>query len=271
MDTTTALTILGSFGAASTAQIVSHFFTLRREKKNYQKACYQHLYSPTIFKLTDYIRSEAIPHYDLFGFAELDILPTDTFHDAMNSIGNNLKYADVDVINYFHVWQRDYSEPDPSIEDIGSITFAKEAEIDFRITFANAFFSQFIKINKSLKFNHKIINDELKAPYFFTHFFLLIKECTRPYSINYDGIFEMYDLIESILLPINNHTERIIGVRNELDKVYSTPLYKNNERIVEASLSAYEFLYEIANEFADISEERANKFKKFLNSSIKSY
>ncbi|PGS18930.1 hypothetical protein COC59_29870 [Bacillus cereus] len=269
MDTKTILTIIGSFMAASTAQIISHILTLKREKKNYQKACYQHLYSPTIFKLTDYIRSEAIPHYDLFGFEDLDIPSTDTFHDVMTSIGNNLKYADVDVINFYHVWQRDYSEPDTSIEYNSPGTFDKEAEIDFRITFANSFFSQFIQINKALKFNHKIITEELKAPYFFTHFFLLIKECTRPYSITYDELFAMYDLIEAILSPINDYTERIISVRNELDNVYSTPLYKNNERVAEAYLSAYGFLYEIVNEFADISEDRANKFKKFLDSSIK--
>ncbi|MDA1663494.1 hypothetical protein PDK35_26665 [Bacillus cereus group sp. TH153LC] len=265
MDTKTVLTIIGSFLAASTAQLISHILTLRREKKNYKKACYQNLYSPIIFKLTDYIKSES--YYD--DFYELNTTyqkPSDIFHEVMQHIEKNLVYTSVDIINIYQVWKRDYSHPSSKDELPSNVKL--ENQMDLNISFANIFFAQFSKINKSLKFKHKIVNEELRAPYFFTHFFLLIKECTRPYSVTFEEIFSIYDLIEAILLPNNNYTERIISIRNNLDKVQSTNLYKNDDRVHEAYLSAYELLYEIVNEMAIISEERATDFKDFLDSQI---
>ncbi|MGK0535973.1 hypothetical protein [Bacillus sp. 'calajunan'] len=184
----------------------------------------------------------------------------------MQHIEKNLAYTSVDIINIYQVWKRDYSHP--SSKDELPNTVKIENQMDLSITFANTFFAQFIKINKSLKFKHKIVNEELRAPYFFTHFFLLIKECTRPYSVTFSEIFAIYDLIEAILLPVNNYTEQIISIRDNLDKVLSTNLYKNNDRVQEAYLSAYELLYEIVNEMAIISEDRATDFKDFLDSQI---
>ncbi|UOB81973.1 hypothetical protein MQW34_27865 (plasmid) [Bacillus sp. ZJS3] len=262
MDTKTGITILGSFLAASTAQLISHILTLRREKKNYKKAYYQNLYSPIIFKLTDYIKSEGYEK-DFYERSDIYQKPSDIFNEIMQHIEKNLAYTSLDIINIYQVWKRDFSCP-PHKDELPN-TVKLENEMDFNITFANTFFAQFIKINKSLKFKHKIVDEELKAPYFF----LLIKECTRPYSVTFAEIFDTYDLIEAMLLPANNYTERIIFIRGELDKVYSTNLYRNSERVQEAYLSAYELLYEIVNEMGDISEERATDFKDFLDSHIK--
>ncbi|MBG9753351.1 hypothetical protein ABD81_06490 [Bacillus thuringiensis] len=267
MDTKTVVTIICSFIAAGLAQIASHLFTLRRETKNYQKACNQNLYSPTIFKLTDYIKSEGY-HNEFYKTDTTYQNPSEIFNEVMQHVEKNLSYTSVDIINLYQVWKRDFSRPH---NNKGLHDYVKfENEMDLRITFANTFFSQFIKINKSLKSTHKVVDEELRAPYFFTHFFLLLKECTcrRPYSITYAEIFGMYDLIETMLLPINNYTERIIAIRNDLDKVFSTPLYKNSERVRQAHLSAYELLYEIVNEFAVFSEDRANELKEILDSSI---
>ncbi|AQY40934.1 hypothetical protein P4V72_29685 [Bacillus thuringiensis] len=265
MDTKTVVTIICSFMAAGLAQMASHLFTLRRETKNYQKACYQNLYSPTIFKLTDYIKSEGhskefYEHHNSYQN------PTEIFNEIMQHVEKNLNYTSVDIINFYQVWKRDFSRSHKNKELHDYVKF--ENEMDLRITFANTFFSKFIKLNKSLKFKHKIVDEELKVPYFFTHFFLLIKECTRPYSITYAEIFGMYNLIEDMLLTTNNYTERIITIRNDLDKVPSTTLYKNEKRVHKAYISANKFLYEIANDLAAFSEVHSNDFKEFLNSSI---
>ncbi|BCC62290.1 MULTISPECIES: hypothetical protein [Bacillus] len=265
MDTKTVITIIGSFLAASTAQLISHILTLRREKKNYKKACYQNLYSPIIFKLTEYIRSEGCDK-EFHELINIHQSSSEIFNEIMQHIEKNLAYTSLDIINIFQVWKRDFSNPSNKGEVPNTVQ--KENEIDLNITFANVFFEQFIKINKSLKFKHKVVDEELRAPYFFTHFFLLIKECTRPYSITFAEIFAMYDLIEAMLLPDNNYTERIISIRDALDKVHSTNLYKNDERVHESYLSAYELLYEIVNEMAIISEDRATDFKEFLDSQI---
>ncbi|PGS67607.1 hypothetical protein [Bacillus thuringiensis] len=257
MDTTTALTILGSFGAASTAQIVSHALTLKRENKNYQKARYQHLYSPTIFKLTDYIKTEGNFIYNSSSN------PSEMFNEIMNNIGDNLKYTSVDMINLYQIWKRNYSQT-PSSEGV-----ELENEMDLRINLAYMFFTQFIEINKSLNFKHKIVANELKGPYFFAHFFLLIKECTHPYSVSHFEIFTMYDLVEEILSSSDYFIRRIVAVRKKLDKVHFSNIYQSGGRVQKVYLSAYELLYDIADAFADINEKRASDLKEIIDSAIR--
>ncbi|MEM4997227.1 hypothetical protein WKH56_32050 [Priestia sp. SB1] len=108
MEWTTAITIMGSFGAASTAQIVSHILTNRREKKKYERECLQHLYSPVIFTIIDYIEAEADKascieikeimesegeEYNEKEYEEKLLRPDPLFEKIINSVGENLKYA----------------------------------------------------------------------------------------------------------------------------------------------------------------------------------
>lgn len=56
---TTTFSIIGAFGAASTAQVVSHRLTQKREEEKYLKECLQKLYSPLIFRIIYYLDSES--------------------------------------------------------------------------------------------------------------------------------------------------------------------------------------------------------------------
>ena len=59
MDITTAITIIGSFGAASTAQIVNHILTQKRDEKKYKKEALG-IISPTILEVIKFIELKDI-------------------------------------------------------------------------------------------------------------------------------------------------------------------------------------------------------------------
>ncbi|MBU5214993.1 hypothetical protein [Heyndrickxia oleronia] len=264
---TTALTIIGSFGAASTAQIVSHILTQKRENKKYLKECLQNLYSPNIFKLIDYISLHARNYSPLSN----DVYNTEKlFQEALNSISDNLKYADAELINVYQEnrsimvdIEHDY-EDDDEFEEL-----LDDYELTYRIEFANLFFSQYIEINQKLNSSSTSINEKLLAPYFFTHFYLLVKDC-YPYQIESAEIFEMYDLIQGMLFQKNNFLKSIKQLRREIHIVMNTSAYKDQQRVTEAFVSAYQFLYELLYEFYIFSPERTNNWKKTLDENLPS-
>jgi hypothetical protein len=263
---TTALTIIGSFGAASTAQIVSHILTQKREDKKYKKECLQNLYSPIVFKLINYIEYEGKNHSPLLTETYDS---SNLFKEVTKCIGNNLKYADVDLINIYQEILGSQSESEVLEFYRWSNTDISDEEMTSRITLINIFFTQFLEINKALKSNSQFVDEKLKTPYFFTHFYLLIKECLYYYEgVSSAQIFEMYDLIETTFYQINNFTERVIEIRKELYSVMYTSLYKDNLRVRDAYLSAYQFLYEFVDEFSYFSEERASEWKDLLDENI---
>lgn len=265
MNIATALTILGSFGAASTAQIVSHSLTLRREKKNFKKECYQNLYAPTIFKLTNYIQTEGL-HNAFHKSDGISQEASDIFQEVMTDIESNLKYANIELINLYMVWRSRTSQPQNDM--LTSINF--EHELDLRFKLADMFFSHFMKINKSLKNNYKIVQKELQVPYFFIHFYFVMKEYAYNFLIRSSEIVELYALISNILQSNNNYIERIIIIRKNIHKINSksNPQYKNSKRARRVRLSTYKLLCEIVQNFKDIDEPRANQLKEILDDSL---
>jgi hypothetical protein len=269
MNLTTALTIIGSFGAASSAQIVNHILTQKREEKKYKKECLQNLYSPSILKLIDLIQYEGYHHCPQptlrSNFTNKDVLVM----QILDNISRNLKYAEADLINNYQQLRNylDANDPKTVLNDTDDL-FVWDQIIEL----TTVFFNQFIKINKLLKSDSNSINDKLKAPYFFCQFYLLFNTCFAKYRFTDDDtytdniIFELYDLIEFILFPINNYTDRIIKIRSELEIVSAK--YKDSSRVTEAYTNAYQFFYELADEFSIASEERANEFKDMLDEFI---
>jgi hypothetical protein len=54
-----AVTVVGAFASAGTAQYLSHRLTLNREDEKYQKERYQKFYAPLVYKIKNYVRAEA--------------------------------------------------------------------------------------------------------------------------------------------------------------------------------------------------------------------
>lgn len=263
---TTALTILGSFGAASTAQIVSHILTQKREDKKNKKECLQNLYSPSVLLLIDLIQYEGYHHCSeptiRSKFNDKEILIV----QVLDNMGQNLKFADADLINCYQTLRNSFNRNDPkeALDDPTNLYIW-----DSVIELTEIFFAHFIKINKSLKSDSNSIMNKIEAPYFFCQFYLLFNDCFARYKDNntHSMIFSFYDLIEFILFPINNYTERILKIRKELEIVYSNK-YKDNQRGIEAFIDAHQFFYEIADEFSIASLERATNFKTTIDKYI---
>lgn len=270
----TALTILGSFGAASTAQIVSHVLTLKREDKKYQKECLQNLYSPIVFKLIDYLRMIGTSHSPIPYFKDDSVTFLDTeriFSEVMKGIGDNLKYANADLINIYHeikgFGEHDDLELDKEHKEETEFNLAISDELLLnRILLANLFFSQYIEINRALKTSSKLINEKMIPPYFYTHMYLLVHEFYWAWD-DTELILSLYDLIEHIILANENFVERINNIRKELYAIQYLS-YKDSHRVTDAYLTSYQFLYEIADEISILSQERAEELQEFLDDNI---
>lgn len=259
---TAILTIAGSFGAASTAQLVSHQLTQRREEKKYKKECLQKLYSPLIFKINDYLIAESMNAANENETQNIDT--NKLFNEITDKISENLMYANTDII-------LEYEE----LKSFSTYNIDDDENIDFimhqRIRICEAFISQYLNISKDLKILSESVNEKLIGTYFFTHFFLLIFDCIPWYShdIEYKTIFNYFNLIETIMQPKNNFLERIIRVREDITLVTNTSAYKDKLLSEETYSDAYSLLYEIFDEFSILYEDGADLWRNILDKHLK--
>lgn len=261
MDWKTVFTIIGSFGAVSTAQIINHILTQKREDKKYNKECLQNFYSPLIHKYMDFIKKEGYhncPNKVLFGEFNDKLA---SFEEIIEITGQNLKYADAEFINAYQELKNHIGAEDP-------VRFLYRDDDDDEFWFliikmANIFFRKYIEINKKLKTNTDSINENLTSAYFFSHFYLLIHDCFAMGELPSDAIFSLYDLIEFVLLPVNNYTNRIIRIRKELHSYWYQQRYPRTSD--SSYTNACQFIYEILDEFEIASEERSWEFKDMLD------
>ncbi|MGE6541076.1 hypothetical protein [Bacillus luti] len=111
-----ALTFVGAFASAGTAQYLSHRLTLNREDEKYQKERYQNFYAPLVFKIKNYVIAEAnklekvlialgrIPkHKDDVIIYTIPSLPDSNsiLPEIISTIEKNLKYADLQFIEMY--------------------------------------------------------------------------------------------------------------------------------------------------------------------------
>lgn len=257
---TTAFTIIGSFGAASTAQIVGHILTKKREEKKFKKECLQNLYSPTLFKVLDYLHLEGGKHCPS-PFYSKNIDTTPIFDKVMDNIGENLKYAEVDLINIYQ--ELKYNYVTNTFTDNDDDYFTTE-----RIRLCNILITQYLHIAKELKTESKLLSEKIAGPYFFSHFYLLVKDIVHLMDIPSKDILSLYDLVETILLPQNNFIEGITEIRKRLFGLNYTSLSKFNNLSEVTHIEAYQFLYEMVDEFSIISESRAEEWKMSLDDNL---
>lgn len=114
-----AVTVVGAFVSAGTAQYLSHRWTLNREDEKYQKERYRKFYAPLVYKIQNYVIAEAEEFENTF-FDEVVItqhqrgviasgsisffpLPnSDTiFNTIITIIEDNLEYADLQFIEMY--------------------------------------------------------------------------------------------------------------------------------------------------------------------------
>lgn len=94
-----------TLSGALIAQVISHWFSIRREDKKYLKECYQNLYSPVLWKVLKYMDAKTVFYKPLL---KKDFDVKEPFEQALNIFGENLKYASTELIHsYENVKERE--------------------------------------------------------------------------------------------------------------------------------------------------------------------
>ncbi|WP_368895084.1 hypothetical protein [Priestia megaterium] len=259
---TTAITIIGSLGVASTAQVISHLFSQKRDTEKYNKECLQNLYSPIIFPIVEYINGEAYRNsateaewFDETEFEKDPLNPDRSFKKTMEHISKNMKYAHTDLIIKY--------------EELKFLTelYNKERE-DRSILLRHSMdlygecLIEFIKISEQLGTLSNRIKQKLNPALFFTQFYLLLIECEifsliddSPHIVNY---------LEDILNTEGNFLNRILDIRKKINYTNKNSNNEDKDKIEQTFQNAYDLFHEIINELHKKDPERAHIWKDNL-------
>jgi len=171
MEWSTWLPVSIPLFAAALAQIVAHALANKRENTKYKKECFQNLYSPLIFLISDYYDDELykseIMKSDKITEREFRLLhgrhdPNKIFKEMMETLSHNLKYAEHDLISQFHDTKNFHPR-----EKRGVLI-----ELKFQLCYT--FCKNYIKVAKSLNIKSPdIVEDKI----FYIHFYQLLTIC----------------------------------------------------------------------------------------------
>ncbi|NOU99322.1 hypothetical protein [Paenibacillus planticolens] len=106
---TSIITASVAFTAAVVAQIISHWFTKKRENIKYNKEVYQKMYAPILFDLYVYLDVETVfrRSHDIKNGIDVSVIK----EKILKHITDNLMYGTPQVISAFHnVRYFDYHE-----------------------------------------------------------------------------------------------------------------------------------------------------------------
>ncbi|WIV92100.1 hypothetical protein QNH49_22560 [Bacillus bombysepticus] len=114
--------VLATFTGASIAQIVSYRFTLKKDAQQYDRECYQNLYSPIIYKVLLYYDVKTIYRKDQL---KAEFTEDKIFEEILQIFSENLKYATPNLISvYENVKKRDiYDDFSGQRDNISEIEF----------------------------------------------------------------------------------------------------------------------------------------------------
>ncbi|PEB72613.1 hypothetical protein COM89_26915 [Bacillus thuringiensis] len=159
IDWTIIFSIGGAFGAASTAQYVSHRLTGKREDRKYKKEKYQKFYSPLVFKIIKYIESEGSKISEINQSINPD--PNLLFTSIITTIEKNIQYANSDFIKIY--------EETKTLEMIGNVAeddsirlFLDNRKFDSHLNAFEQFFIDYLIISKDLKVLSSKLEEEVK-------------------------------------------------------------------------------------------------------------
>ncbi|MEH7362399.1 hypothetical protein [Priestia megaterium] len=266
-DWTTGITIMGSFGAASTAQIISHVLTSKREKVKFDKECLQNLYSPVIFKIVEYINAEHAKE-SLIKFrrdTELkgekidekqdkknNLKPDNIFNYILDFIGKNLKYAHPSLILLYEEAKSlnsrlEVKEPygDFFVRDSKKQEYRKillEATFHIRMKICRELLLEFIRISNGLGALSKTHREDFQSTLFFTELYFLLKELSLGISPN--ELITYNYTIGSMIYRNSYLQDEISSILKEINFVIENSV--SDHRHNEAFINGYHFINKIA-------------------------
>lgn len=263
VDWTTVISISGAFGVAATGQVISHYFSQKREDEKYNKECFQNLYSPAIHKVLEYIYAENFK-YTLIFTNEYDIDHAEeeskkygfdtnrAFEEITELLSKNIKYTNPDISMLY--------------EDINSnIKSNNKYEgylWDDRILLCREILIEYTKLSKKLKLYSKKMKERLDSALLFTQLYHLLYQCGC-YEIA-NNLFYDFTLLEMIIVPKNNFYERATEISNRIEYEFGEGYIKIQTVNSSVYNEAFEFLYEISAEIASLVVDRAEIWNEEL-------
>ena len=264
INSTMVISILGSLGVASIAQVISHGLAQKREDNKYNKECLQNLYSPMIFRIRDYINGEAYresvfttDYYNTSEYLEDPQNPDILLKKIMEHLESNLKYSSAEMI-------MKYEEVRIMLELYNDEREDRAVLLKPTMDLCGEFLMEFIKISKELDILSNTIKKEITSALLFTQFYLLISDIglyyirmESPYLINFLNYRELS------LSTQDNWAQKCINLRQ---KIKSTMKEIDNINDLDEELigETLELLFDIINEFSKYSSNANDIAKSWL-------
>lgn len=160
IDWTIIFSIAGAFGAASTAQYVSHRLTGKREDRKYKKEKYQNFYSPLVFKIIKYVEADGYKISEINQSTNPD--PKQIFDSIITTIEKNIQYADSDFIKIYEEAKtlelidnkdKDMDEYDP---------FEEDRKFNGHLNAFEQFYNDYLIISQDLNVLSSKLEEEVK-------------------------------------------------------------------------------------------------------------
>lgn len=266
IDWGTTIPIIVAFGSATTAQIISHHFSRKREEEKYKKEALQNLYSPVVFQIVEYIQLE----YFKAVMEEQPLNPTSVFKKALESMGKNMKYAHPDLIMKYEIVNSEIvnSEFDRSNGEEQENTYLFKVSMDL----CGEFLMDFLKNSREIGALSRVVEDKIKYPLFLTQFYLLLDEL-KCWTLT-DALLQEFTLSREIFLRIQNEfLEKILNIRKNINYEFENHFkYKMVDRTLEAYSDGYQFVWEFIEEYSIFHPKEAEYWKseleKVLNDGI---
>ena len=261
---TMGITIIGSFGAALSAQMAANFFTNRREDKKYDRECFQSLYSPLSLKIIEYVYLENYKSQIMSGtafnaesFEQSSENPEPKFKVIMEYIGRDLKYALPEIIMEYEYLKADV------------LDFSGDRDFGSRMNFCRMFLLEYVKLSNKLNVLSKAVEERVIPPLFYSFFYLLLEKCEF-WELIKESMTSLY-LIEKVVLKKDNNNllDRITAIQHEINYVKEENV--NQHRYEEAFTDAYHFIYEFIDKCSavnDYGEEIAKHWREILEKEL---
>ncbi|MCA4157730.1 hypothetical protein [Priestia megaterium] len=267
INSTMVISILGSLGVASIAQVISHGLAQKREDDKYNKECLQNLYSPIIFRIRDYINSEAYresvfmtEYFDTEDFKNDPQNPDFLFKKIMEHLEANLKYSSAEMI-------MKYEEVKIILELYNDEREDRTIILKPTLDLCSECLIEFVRISKELNILSDKIKNEITPGLLFSQFYLLLLDYEL-YSLTDEAPKLINFLNTSDLFKQDNWLNKCMNIRkkiNDAKEEFKDKDYIDQDHKGDVFKEAYNFIFQIIKEFSSREPVVAESWSIKLN------
>jgi hypothetical protein len=261
------ITVAGAFGAAFAGQYFANKFTRKRENEKAMKDSLQHIYSPLVYKIINYLSKESDladltpnPHLGEHYIENSQYLDTlihdDTnalFKEIMEIIGEKLTYAHQDLIM---LYENTKNYDDYNYAEYKASLMLPIMTLWSRIELCSTFLSDYLLINRKLNTLSKPVKEKIEGPYFFCQVLLILFN-VRQHELALNYAFRSKDLIQLSIGEDLALLKKAESIRKELDHFSINLESFSNIKAEDLESEAYHFLSELIDAMEELEPEIA--------------